>query len=132
MSEVAGGVTYGNFIRPGRQGILGLPMGVTLMGIPFVVLIVLMLIKSLFLAAFIVAILATIAASLMVLGKRQGRTLYARWMLVGAHKRKARRGDALYIAGPAGKVPDGTFSLLASWHRARSAHTLTRMVGPSE
>ena len=111
MSESTSAVTYGNFVRPARQGVLGLPMGVALTGVPLVVLIVLMLVKTWYLAALVVALFTVGAAALVVLGTRQGRNFYARQTLLRAHKRKTARGDNLYVAGPAGKVPDGSFTL---------------------
>ncbi|QUC01997.1 MULTISPECIES: SCO6880 family protein [Cellulosimicrobium] len=111
MTEAATRIHYGNLTRPSRQGVLGLPMGVTLLGIPFVVLVVLMLVRAWYLPALVTVAVGVAAAALLVGFTRQGRSFYARRMLVSAHRAKTRRGDSLYVAGPAGKVPDGTFSL---------------------
>ncbi|WP_340290873.1 SCO6880 family protein [Aquipuribacter hungaricus] len=111
MSGSTSVVTYGNFVRPARQGVLGLPMGVALLCIPLVVGVVLMLVQTWYLAAVGTAVLGVVAAGLAVVGTRQGRSIYSRRLLLGAHRRKTARGDNLYVAGPAGKVPDGSFTL---------------------
>jgi hypothetical protein len=104
-------ITYGNLSRPSRDGLLGLPMGATLACVPFVVVVVLMMARGWILPA----LLTVVVGGLMVFGlvgfKRQGRSLYARWFLRTAHAVKVRQGNHRYLSGPAGSVPDGTFSL---------------------
>ncbi|MCB7138250.1 SCO6880 family protein [Cellulosimicrobium marinum] len=102
---------YGNLTEPRRTGIFGLPMGVMLLGIPFVLVVILMIARGLFFAAAGVVAVGIVAVVLLVGFKKQGRTFYARRALARAHRAKVRRGESLYVAGPAGKVRDGSFTL---------------------
>lgn len=102
---------YGNIIKPGRQGILGLSMGVSLAGVPFILLIVFMLVQRQYILALVFAVAGVVGALLMVATKRQGRDIYQRAALRTAQKVKERSGNHLAINGPAGRAPDGKYRL---------------------
>jgi len=103
---------YGNLVKPGRAGILGLSMGISLMGVPFVLVVILLMIRQLYWQALIVVVIGILAAALAAArSPRDGRNVYERQMLKMAHRQKVRAGNALYLAGPAGKTPDGKVRL---------------------
>ncbi|VTR76037.1 SCO6880 family protein [Cellulomonas hominis] len=104
-------VTYGNIMSEGRRGLLGLPMGVTIGAVPVIATAMLMLTRQAWLPALALVLVGSVAVSLMVIGKRQGRTVYERWALRRAHNASVRAGASTYVAGPAGKVPEGSFRL---------------------
>ncbi|WP_159796678.1 SCO6880 family protein [Puerhibacterium puerhi] len=110
-ADSANPVVYGNITRPSREGLLGIPMGVSLAGVPVVLLLIVMIAKQWWIAAAVTVLVGAVGIFLLVGFNRQGRSIYSRWLLLGAHRAKARRGDTLYLAGPAGKVPDGSFTL---------------------
>lgn len=99
--------TFGNISKPGRSGILGLPIGVSLAGVPFIVVIVLMMTKQWLWQALVLALIAITAAAVMVLTRKQGRSIYGRRMLKIAQRRKEKAGKHVYLAGPTGKTRDG-------------------------
>jgi hypothetical protein len=99
---------YGNIIKPGRMGILGLPLGVSLLAVPLVILVVLMLTRNLYIPALVLVVVAIFAFALVSIRRpSDGRNFYERRALLMAHRRSVKRGDNLYIAGPAGRTPDG-------------------------
>lgn len=107
MSENAS-VTYGNIIKPGRLGILGLPLGVSLSLVPVVMLMAVLLATGNIIQALILVALTAVATALMLWrGRADGRNIYERGALMFAHRRKVKKGNNLYLAGPAGRVPDG-------------------------
>lgn len=108
--EVKAGV-YGNISKPGRSGILGLPMGVSLMGVPFILVLVLAMARGWFLVSIILAFVAVTAAALTVVTKKQGRSIYGRMMLKFMQRRKERSGKHVYLAGPTGRGRDGSVRL---------------------
>lgn len=99
--------TFGNISKPGRSGILGLPVGVSFAGVPFIIIIVLMMTRQWFWQALIVALVGIVSAVLMVVTRKHGRSLYGRRMLKIAQRRKEKAGKDVYLAGPAGKTRDG-------------------------
>jgi hypothetical protein len=99
--------TFGNISKPGRSGILGLPLGVSFAGVPFIIIIVLMMTRQWFWQALIVALVGIVSAVLMVVTRKHGRSLYGRRMLKIAQRRKEKAGKHVYLAGPAGKTRDG-------------------------
>lgn len=99
--------TFGNISKPGRSGILGLPLGVSFAGVPFIIIIVLMMTRQWFWQAVLVALVGVISAVLMVVTRKHGRSLYGRRMLKIAQRRKEKAGKHVYLAGPAGKTRDG-------------------------
>lgn len=111
MSSQSTPVTYGNIMPPGRTGLMGLPLGVTLAGVPAIVIVILMLTQLWFLQALATTAVGVTAAGLMVWGKKSERTVYERMTLRRTHAADRRAGRTLYVAGPAGKVPDGSFTL---------------------
>lgn len=99
---------YGNIVKPGRMGILGLPLGISLLGVPVVLIVVLMLTRNWYVQALIVVVLALFAFALVSIRRpSDGRNFYERRALLMAHRRSVKRGDNLYIAGPTGRTPDG-------------------------
>lgn len=103
---------YGNLTKPGRAGILGLSMGVSLMGVPFVLLVIVLMVRQFYWQALVVAVVGVVAAAFAgIVSPRDGRNVYQRRMLKSAHKSKVKRGNALYLAGPAGKTRDGRVRL---------------------
>lgn len=99
--------TFGNMSKPGRSGILGLPLGVSLAGVPFIIVIVLMMTKQWLWQALILALVGITAAAVMMLTRKGGRSIYGRRMLKIAQRRKEKSGKHVYLAGPTGKTRDG-------------------------
>ena len=103
---------YGNLIKPGRSGILGLSVGVSLLGVPVVLVVILLMVRQMFLEALLITTVAIVAAALgAIVSPRDGRNVYQRTMVKLAHNAKVKGGNALYLAGPAGKTRDGHISL---------------------
>lgn len=103
---------YGNIIKPGRAGILGLSMGLSLLGVPFVLVVVLMLVRQWYWQSLVVVLIGVVAIALAShRSARDGMNFYERRFLRVAHKQKVRSGNAVYLAGPAGRVPDGKIRL---------------------
>ncbi len=98
--------TFGNISKPGRSRILGLPLGVSFAGVPFII-IVLMMTRQWLWQALILALVGIVAALLMVATRKDGRSLYGRRLLKIAQRRKEKAGKHVYLAGPAGKARDG-------------------------
>lgn len=103
--------TYGNMTKPGRSGILGLPMGVSLLGVPAILLLVLMMARGWFLPAVVLAVVAVLAAVLILVTQKDGRSIYGRTMLRIMQRRKEKAGKHVYLAGPTGKARDGQVRL---------------------
>lgn len=103
--------TYGNMTKPGRSGILGLPMGVSVAGVPFVLLIVGAMARGWFLAAMVIGFCGVIGAVLVLITRKDGRSIYGRTMLRIMQKRKERAGKHVYLAGPTGRTRDGAVRL---------------------
>lgn len=104
-------IPYGNFTRPRRDGILGLPVIATAALVPLVILLIAMMANQWFLEA-VILVVASAATMFLLLGlKIQGRSFAERQMLRGMHRVKTRQGNHLYLPGPAGKIPNGTFTL---------------------
>ncbi|MFB7800418.1 SCO6880 family protein [Isoptericola sp. NPDC056134] len=109
-SESVGMVTYGNAMDTRRGGLWGIPMGVTLAGIPVVVLaVVLMVVQLWWWVLAVIGVSVVLLALLMF--TRQGRTVYQRRAIRSAHRRATRRGHTVAVGGPAGKQPGGTYQL---------------------
>lgn len=105
-------ITYGNIIKPGRSGILGLSVGLSLLGVPFVLVVIFMLIRTWYLQAVLVVLLGVLAIAFAAFrSPRDGTNFYERRFLRVAHRAKVRSGNAVYLAGPAGRVPDGKIRL---------------------
>lgn len=102
---------FGNIRKPGYSGILGMSMGVSLMGVPFIVSIVLLLVFQHYVVAVLVTVLGIVAAVLVVTTVKEGRTIYGRMMLKQMHKRREKRGTNVYLSGPAGHTRDGATRL---------------------
>jgi hypothetical protein len=112
MSEGTKPNTYGNIIKPGRQGIFGLPLGISLSAIPLVVLVVLMLTQSWWWQALVLVVIALVMFALVNIRRpSDGRNFYERRALMFAHRRSVKKSNNLYIAGPTGKTPDGLIRL---------------------
>lgn len=103
---------YGNLVKPGRSGILGLSMGVSLMGVPLVLVVILLLVRQMYWQALLLVVVGVVGAALAAMrSPRDGRNIYERQMLKMAHRQKVRSGNAVYLAGPAGKTRDGKIRL---------------------
>lgn len=102
---------YGNLIKPGRAGILGMSLGSTIIAAPMVLVMVALVVRQQYLWAFIFFLLSLAAMALSVVRGRDGRNFYERFMLRVAHMIKVRSGNGVYLAGPAGKVQDGSMRL---------------------
>ncbi len=103
---------YGNIIKPGRSGILGLSMGLSLLGVPFVLVIVLMLVRQWYWQSLIVVLVGVVSIALAAhRSSKDGMNFYERRFLRMAQRQKVRSGNAVYLAGPAGRVPDGKIRL---------------------
>lgn len=112
MSDTTPPNVYGNIVKPGRMGILGLPLGISLAGVPLVILVVLMLTQSWFLQALVLVVIGIVLFALVNIRRpSDGRNFYERRALMFAHKRSVKRGDNLNIGGPTGRAPDGTTRL---------------------
>lgn len=111
MSDSARPDVYGNITKPQRQGIFGVPMGVMAIGAVVVIFIVLMMVRHLYLPALGVAMVGVVAAALTMFRGRDGRNFYERNATKAMHAQRVRSGNAMYFAGPAGRVPDGKMRL---------------------
>jgi len=107
MSDTARPDVFGNLQKPQRTGIMGIPMGVFAMSIPLVVIVILMTVKTWYLEALVVALVGIVGGALAMFRGRDGRNFYDKVMIRAAHGQRVRSGNALYLAGPAGRVPDG-------------------------
>ncbi|PPF91326.1 hypothetical protein C5C03_00440 [Clavibacter michiganensis] len=104
--------TYGNIIKPGRSGILGLSVGLSLLGVPFVLVVLFMLVRTWYWQAVVVVLVGVVMIALAAVRRpRDGTNFYERRFLRIAHRMKVRSGNAVYLAGPAGRVPDGKMRL---------------------
>lgn len=103
--------TYGNMTKPGRSGILGLPMAASLAGVPLVLLVVGAMARGWFLVALAIGLGGIFAAVLMLVTRKDGRSIYGRTMLKIMQKRKERAGKHVYLAGPTGRARDGAVRL---------------------
>lgn len=103
--------TYGNISKPGRSGLMGLPLSVTIVGFVVILLMVAMLAKGWMLAGFGLLLFYAVSSLLVMVTKKDGRSIYGRLMLKFMQRRKERANKHVYIAGPAGKIADGTCRL---------------------
>ena len=103
--------TYGNISKPGRSGLMGLPLSVTIVGFVVILLMVAMLAKGWMLAGLGLLLFYGAASLLVMVTKKDGRSIYGRLMLKFMQRRKERANKHVYIAGPAGKIADGTNGL---------------------
>ncbi|MFF2277925.1 SCO6880 family protein [Agromyces sp. NPDC058126] len=101
-------IPHGNLQKVGKKGVLNLPLGVSVAGVPVVLAFIGCLARQWYLAAFLVIVVAVVGAALMLVTVRQGRNIYQRTALRAAHRRAARTGAGVVVAGPAGRVPDGS------------------------
>lgn len=103
--------TYGGFTAVGRKGFFGLSLwaffGVLLAILPILVLWVVAGVKWGLLASGILVLLAIP----LVVPKRDGRSLYARWFGRLADLVGDLAGSRDLVNGPGGNVPDGSFRL---------------------
>ena len=99
--------TFGNISKPGPSGLLNLPMGVTISLVPFIVIIILMMTRQWILQAVIVAGVGIAMIILLLVTKKEDRSIYGRMMLKFAQRRKEKSGKHVYQAGPTGKTRDG-------------------------
>lgn len=104
-------VEHGNIVMPGKLGIGGLGMGMTLGAVPFVLILIGCIVKNWWAAAGIITVLGIAAAVVTVVTVKQGRNWYRRTANRLAFRTAERRGDTLLVAGPAGHTPDGSFRL---------------------
>ncbi|GAA1163144.1 SCO6880 family protein [Nesterenkonia sandarakina] len=114
MTNTTSGVipgVYGNLRHPQRTGILGLSLGVSLAGVPFILVSIVLMATGRAAAAGVVIGVGVLGAVLLVATKRQGRSIYGRKMLKIAQRRKEKSGKHLYISGPTGFTPDGATRL---------------------
>lgn len=102
---------HGQITKPGRSGIMGLSPGVSVAGVPFIIILILMLTKQWFIPAAVIAVLGIIAAALLILTRKEGRSIYGRIMLKRMQKRKEKTGKHVYVSGPTGRGRDGTARL---------------------
>jgi hypothetical protein len=86
-------------------------MAATIALVPLVIVVIAMMARDLFFESLIVVAAAAVALFVLLGIKKQGRSFYARRVLVGMHRAKTRQGNHLYLPGPAGKVPTGAFTL---------------------
>ncbi|WP_293848393.1 SCO6880 family protein [uncultured Brevibacterium sp.] len=130
---------YGNITKPGLSGILGLPLGISLLGVPMIVLVIACMVKQWYLAAFLVAVLSVVAAVLTVVTQKQGRSIYGRLMLKFMQRRKEKAGKHVYIGGPTGRTREGSVRLPGMMARSEltehedpygNKFGLIRLVGP--
>ena len=104
-------VEHGNIVMPAKLGIGGLGAGVTFGSIPFALVLIGCIVRGWWLAAGIITLLGVAAAVVTVVTVKQGRNWYRRKANRMAFRAAERRGDTLLVAGPAGRIPDGSFRL---------------------
>jgi len=103
--------TFGNLTVPRRSGLLGLSMGQSLMLVPIVLIVILTAARGWIMAAVIIALATILAAVLLLVTKKQGRSIYGRLMLRLAQRQKVASKKHVYLAGPTGFTPDGQVRL---------------------
>lgn len=102
---------YGNLIHPRRSGVLGLPMGQSLALVPLIVVAIILLATGNFAIALVVLFGGVGASVLLMVWKKQGRSIYGRVMLKFWQRRKVKTGKHIYFSGPTGHTPDGATRL---------------------
>ena len=102
---------YGNLIHPRRSGVLGLPMGQSLALVPLIVVAIGLLATGNFVIALVVLFGGVGASVLLMVWKKQGRSIYGRVMLKFWQRRKVKTGKHIYFSGPTGHTPDGATRL---------------------
>lgn len=102
---------YGNLIHPRRSGVLGLPMGQSLALVPLIVVAIGLLATGNFVIALVVLFGGVGASVLLMVWKKQGRSIYGRVMLKFWQRRKEKTGKHIYFSGPTGHTPDGATRL---------------------
>lgn len=110
MSDTSSGViqgVYGNLRHPQRTGILGLSLGVSLAGVPFILVSIVLMATGRGVAAGVVIGVGIFGAVLLLVTRRQGRSIYGRTMLKIGQRRKEKARKHLYVSGPTGFTPDG-------------------------
>ena len=98
---------FGNIAKPGKSGLLGIPPGISLMAVPVIIVIILMMTRQWFWQAGLVAVIGGVGTGVLVLTRKEGRSIYGRTMLKFAQRRKEKAGKHVYQAGPTGKTRDG-------------------------
>jgi hypothetical protein len=104
-------ITYGNIRAARKVGLYGIPLGALIALVPLILLLILMVANRTWNGAGITILLMVVLVAPAILPARHGRTLYQRWALRVMHRRAEKAGDNLYVAGPAGRVPDGSCRL---------------------
>ncbi|MDO2934189.1 hypothetical protein Q2T94_07750 [Paeniglutamicibacter sulfureus] len=99
--------TFGNLTVPRRSGLIGLSMGHSLALVPVILIVIMLAVRGWITASLVVAGATLLGAALLLVTRKQGRSIYGRLMLRFTHRLKAKANKHLYLAGPAGFTPDG-------------------------
>lgn len=102
---------FGNLHHPGRSGILGLGMGPSLMLVPVILLSILLLAAQFFVLSVAMLLGGAAAVTLLLVWRKDGRSIYGRMTLKFMQRRKEKSGKHVYMAGPTGHTPDGATRL---------------------
>lgn len=105
--DLAQDITYGNIRRPSKGGLFGLPVGALALMFPLILVMIAFVSTQRWLAAVVVVAAMAVVVAPAYLPARGGRTQYQHWALRVAHRRAENAGHNLYLAGPAGRTPDG-------------------------
>lgn len=103
--------TFGNFTVPRRSGLMGLSMGHSLALVPIILIVIMLAARGWILASVIVIGITVLGVVLLLVTKKQGRSIYGRLMLRAAQRRKVATKTHVYLSGPAGFTPDGQVRL---------------------
>lgn len=98
---------FGNISKPRRSGILGLSLGQSMLGVPIVLVMIALIVNQHILAAVVLVLVSIVAAALVKVGVREGRSIYGRTMLRFAQRKKVRTKRHVYLSGPTGFTPTG-------------------------
>src|SRR5690606_37095029 len=103
--------TFGNRTVPRRAGLLGLSIGQSLMLVPIVLIVIDTSARGWITSAVIIALATILGAVLLLVTKKQGRSIYGRLMLRLAQRQKVASKKHVYLSGPPGFTPDGQVRL---------------------
>ncbi|MFQ6486028.1 SCO6880 family protein [Brachybacterium epidermidis] len=110
-TNTGGRITYGNLALPGRQGLLGLSLPVFLAGLVGLGVSMFFFIATEWWVGLLIALVWFAVMTPMVIPVSHGRNLYQWAGLHRAQRKASRKHTNILINGPAGKVPDGKFTL---------------------
>lgn len=100
-------ISYGNIRKANRIGLFGLPLGAVVALLPLIAVLMLVVATGRWVGVGATLAVMAVVVAPAVLPARHGRTVYQRWTLGVVWRWANRKGHTLYVAGPAGRTPDG-------------------------